>query len=124
MRVLSALLGAAAGVAATISVGAAVAAAAVPDVVGQTYKDAKNTIQSQGSAVVIATRTGGSADVDKCIVTNAWSKPSVTQSRQAPGPPEVWVALSCNAAIAGPGTPGNSAASPEGRQAIVAQEAG
>ncbi|HTI77290.1 MAG TPA: hypothetical protein VL634_19985 [Mycobacterium sp.] len=124
MRTLSVLLCAAAGAAATISIGAGVAAAAVPDVVGQTYKDAKNTIQSQGSAVVIATRTGGSADVDKCIVTNAWSKPSVTQPRQAPGPNEVWVALSCNAAIAGPGTPGNSAASPEGRQAITAQEAG
>ena len=124
MRILTALLGAAAGVAATITVGADIASAAVPDVVGQTYKDAKNTIQSQGSAVVIATRTGGSADVDKCIVTNAWSKPNVTLPREAPGPNEVWVALSCNAAIAGPGTPGNSAASPEGRQAITAQEAG
>jgi len=124
MRTLTVLFCAAAGVAATISVGTGVAAASVPDVVGQTYKDAKNTIQGQGSAVVIATRTGGSADVDKCIVTNAWSKPSDTQPRQAPGPNEVWVALSCHAAIAGPGTPGNSAASPEGRQAITAQEAG
>src|SRR5205807_6704176 len=47
MKTLTVLLGAAAGVAATISVGAGVAAA-VPDVVGQTYKDAKNTIQGQG----------------------------------------------------------------------------
>jgi hypothetical protein len=123
MKTLTVLLGAAAGVAATISVGVGVAGAA-PDVVGQTYRDAKNTIQSEGSAVVIATRTGGSADIDKCIVTNAWGKPSVDQPRTASGPNEVWVALSCNAAIAGPGTPGNSAASPEGRQAIIAQEAG
>ena len=84
----------------------------MPDVVGQNFRDAKSTIQGQGSAVVIATRTGGSVDVDKCIVTNAWAKPSVTRPREAPGPDEVWVALSCNAAIAGPGTPGNSAASP------------
>jgi hypothetical protein len=91
--------------------------------VGQTYRDAKSTIQGQGASVVIATRTGGSADVDKCIVTNAWDKPSVTQSRKAPGPDEVWVALSCNAAIAGPGSPGNSAASQEGRQALIAKEA-
>jgi hypothetical protein len=123
MKTLAILFGAAAGVAATISVGAGVAAAA-PDVVGQTYKDAKNTIQGMGAAVVIATRTGGSADIDKCIVTNAWDKPSVTQPRQAPGPDEVWVALNCNAAIAGPGSPGNSAASPEGRQALISQEAG
>ena len=124
MRTLTVLLGAVTGTAAIISSGAGIAAAAVPDVVGQTYRDAKNTIQSQGSAVVIATRTGGSADVDKCIVTNAWAKPSFTLPREAPGPNEVWVALSCNAAIAGPGTPGNSAASPEGRQAITAQQAG
>jgi beta-lactam-binding protein with PASTA domain len=123
MRTLTVLSSAAVGVAATLSVGAGVAVAA-PDVLGQTYRDAKNTIQSQGSAVVIATRTGGSADIDKCIVTNAWGKPSVDQPRQASGPNEVWLALSCNAAVAGPGTPGNSAASPAGRQAITARDVG
>jgi hypothetical protein len=123
MKVLNALLGAAASIAASVSIGAGVAAAA-PDVAGQTYRDAKSTIQGQGAAVVIATRTGGSADIDKCIVTNAWDKPSVSQPRQAPGPDEVWVALNCNAAIAGPGSPGNSAASQEGRQALRAAEAG
>lgn len=123
MKALTVLFGAAISVAATISIGAGVAAAA-PDVTGQTYRDAKSTIQEQGAAVVIATRTGGSPDVDKCIVTNAWDKPSVTQPRQAKGPDEVWVALSCNAAIAAPGAPGNSAASQEGRQALIAQNAG
>ena len=124
MKTLTVLFGAAAGVVATVSIGAGIAAAAVPDVVGQTYKDAKNTIQSQGSAVVIATRTGGSAELDKCIVTNAWGKPSVTQPREAPGPDEVLVALNCNAAVASAGSAGPSAASPEGRQALIAQEAG
>jgi hypothetical protein len=122
VKILTILLGAA-GVAATISVGAGVAAAA-PDVVGQTYRDAKNTIQESGSAVIIATRTGGLAEEDKCIVTNAWDKPSVTQPRQAPGPDTVWVALNCNAAVASAGSPGNSAASPEGRQALISQDAG
>ena len=122
MKALTILFGAAAGVATVISVGAGVAAAA-PDVVGQTYRDAKSTIQEQGASVVIATRTGGSPDTDKCIVTNAWDKPSVTQPRKAAGT-EVLVALSCNAAIAGPGSPGNSAASQEGREALIAQEAG
>jgi hypothetical protein len=92
--------------------------------VGQTYKDAKNTIQAQGAGIVIATRTGGSTDIDKCIVTNAWSKPSVDQPRQAPKPDEVWVALNCNAAVASVGSAGPSAASPEGRQALIAQDAG
>jgi beta-lactam-binding protein with PASTA domain len=48
----------AAGVAATISVGAGDAAAA-PDVVGQTYRDAKNTIQESGAAMIIATSPEG-----------------------------------------------------------------
>lgn len=122
MKTLTILIGAAVGVAATISVGAGIATAA-PDVVGQTYTDAKNNIQASGAAVVIATKTGGLAELDDCIVTQAWDKPSVTPPRKAPKS-EVWVALSCNAAIAAPGAPGNSAASPEGRQAIIAAEAG
>lgn len=122
MKTLTVLIGAAVGVAATISVGAGIAGAA-PDVVGQSYKDAKNNIQASGSAVVIATKTGGLAELDDCIVTQAWDKPSVTPPRTAPKS-EVWVALSCNAAIATPGAPGNSAASPEGRRAIIAAEAG
>ncbi len=123
MKVLTVLFGAAAAVAATISVGAGVASAA-PDVVGQTYRDAKSTIQAEGSAVIIATRTGGQAETDKCIVTNAWDKPSVNQPRHAPGPDTVWVALNCNAAVASAGSPGNSAGSPEGRQALITQEDG
>jgi hypothetical protein len=98
-------------------------AVAAPDVVGDTYRDAKSTIQATGAAVIIATKTGGLAEEDKCIVTNAWDKPNVAGSRTAPEN-AVWVALSCNAAVASPGSPGNSAASPEGRQALAAQEAG
>ena len=79
MKMLTVLLGAAAGVAATISVGGGVAAAA-PDVVGQTYNDAKQTIQAQSSAVIIATRTGGLAETE-----NASSRTRGT-SRVSPSP--------------------------------------
>jgi hypothetical protein len=122
MKSLTVLFGAAAGVVATIAAGAGVAAAA-PDVVGQTYKDAKNTIQGQGAVVVIATRTGGMVDEDKCIVTNAWDKPSGTAIGEDPSN-QVLVALNCNAAVASAGSAGPSAASPEGRQALIAEEAG
>jgi hypothetical protein len=122
MKTLTTLFGAAVGVAATISVGAGIAAAA-PDVVGQTYRDAKSNIQATGAAAIIATKTGGLAELDECIVTQAWDKPTVTPPREAPKR-AVWVALSCNAAIASPGSPGNSAASPEGRQALIAEDAG
>lgn len=122
MKNVTILLGAAAGVAATLSVGAGVAAAA-PDVVGQTYADAKSTIQQTGAAVIIATRTGGLASQDDCIVAQAWDKPNVTGGRSAPKS-EVWVALNCNAAVASAGSPGNSAASPEGREAMNTKNAG
>jgi beta-lactam-binding protein with PASTA domain len=122
MKSFTVLFGAAAGVVATISAGAGIAAAA-PDVVGQTYRDAKNTIQGQGAAVVIATRTGGMVDEDKCIVTNAWDKPSGTAIGEGPSN-QVLVALNCNAAVASAGSAGPSAASPEGRQALIAEEAG
>jgi hypothetical protein len=122
MKSLTGLFGAAAGVVATIAAGAGIAAAA-PDVVGQTYNDAKNTIQGQGAVVVIATRTGGMVDEDKCIVTNAWDKPSGTAIGEDPSN-QVLVALNCNAAVASAGSAGPSAASPEGRQALIAEEAG
>jgi len=120
MKMLTVFFGTVAGVAATVSVGAGIAVAA-PDVVGQTYNDAKQTIQIAGSAVAIATRTGGLAETGKCIVTNAWDKPTVTPPGQAPPPDTVLVALNCNAAVASAGSPGNSAGSPEGRQALNSQ---
>src|SRR5215210_933957 len=83
VKTLTVLLAVAAGVTATISVGSGVAAAA-PDVVGQTYADAKATIQATGSQPVIATRIGGRADEDKCIVTKAWVRTSVTQVYEKP----------------------------------------
>ena len=121
MKMLTVLFGAAAGVAATMSVGAGIASAA-PDVVGQTYFDAKQTIQATGSQAVVATRIGGRADDDKCIVTNAWVRTSVTQVYEKPKYDAVLVALNCTAAVASPGSPGNSAASPEGRQALNSQD--
>jgi hypothetical protein len=123
MKTLTVLCGAATGVAATISVGVGVAAA-TPDVVGQTYADAAQAIQAEGSKPVIATRIGGRTDEDQCIVTNAWVHTTVTQIYEKPKYDEVRVALNCGAAVASVGTAGPSAASPEGRQALSEQDAG
>jgi hypothetical protein len=122
MKTVTVLLGAAAGVTATLTVGAGIAAA-VPDVVGQTYTDAKNTIQQTGAVPVIATRTGATVDEGKCVVTNAWSKPAATAIGDKASN-QVLVALNCNAAVASAGSAGNSAASPEGRQALASENAG
>jgi hypothetical protein len=108
--------------AASAAVVGAGSAAAAPDVVGQTYNDAKQTIQETGATAVIATKTGSLASLDACIVTNAWNKPQVDNPRGGSDQQQVMVALNCNAAVATAGSAGNSAASPEGRQALASAD--
>lgn len=62
---------------------------------------------------------GSGAELDDCIVTNAWDASFI---REDWSPNEVRVALNCNAQVASAGKPGNSAASPAGREAKAAQE--
>ncbi|OBF92714.1 Uncharacterised protein [Mycolicibacterium flavescens] len=99
-------------------------AAAVPDVVDRPYKDAKKIIQQYGGNAVVATRVGSSADEGNCLVTNAWD--AAVRRPNSRGRPvsnsDVMVALNCNAAVAAPGAPGNSAMSPVGRDAKAAQQ--
>lgn len=99
-------------------------AAAVPDVVDRPYKDAKKIIQQYGGNAVVATRVGSSADEGNCLVTNAWD--AAVRRPNSRGRPvsnsDVMVALNCNAAVAAPGAPGNSAMSPVGRDAKAEQQ--
>jgi hypothetical protein len=99
--------------------GAGIAGAA-PDVVGDTYNDASTAIEQDGGTAVVATRVGSGADEGECIVTNAWDAPFLRDGSSADG--EVMVALNCNGGVASAGTPGNSAASPAGREAKAAQD--
>ncbi len=121
MKTLPILIAGGVAVASAVLVGSGNANAA-PDVAGQTYRDAKATIQESGAAAVIATKTGSAAEENDCIVTNAWDAPFVrsdgSRARHADG--EVLVALNCNGAVASVGAAGNSAASPEGRAALAA----
>ncbi|WP_286137249.1 hypothetical protein [Mycobacterium sp. IS-3022] len=99
-------------------------AAAVPDVVDRTYSDAQKIIQRAGGNAVIATRVGSGADEAECLVTNAWD--AAVRRPNSRGRPvansDVMVALNCNAAVAAPGAPGNSAMSPVGRDAKAEQQ--
>jgi hypothetical protein len=111
-----------------VAAGAALAGAgqalAVPDVVDRPYRDAKGLIERTGARAVVATRTGNGADDMNCLVTNAWeaavrrpdSRGRLMENR------EVMVALNCNGALAGPGSAGNSALSPAGRDAKSAMD--
>ena len=120
MKKLTIIAGAAAATASAALFGAGIAGAA-PDVVGDTYSDASSTIEQSGGTAVVATRTGSGADTGDCIVTNAWDASFIREGTSANGR-EVMVALNCNGDVASAGKPGNSVASPTGREAKAAQE--
>lgn len=115
-------------IAATAVAGAALVgageAAAIPDVVDRSYTDAKRIIQQYGGNAVVATRVGNGADEGNCLVTNAWD--AAVRRPNSRGRPvanrDVMVALNCNGVLAAPGSPGNSAMSPTGRDAKAEQQ--
>lgn len=96
---------------------------AAPEVVDRTYNDAKRIIQQAGGTAVIATRTGAGLEDGKCLVMNAWDagyQRIVRGGMRANN--EVLLALNCNGVLAGPGSSGNSLASPVGREAKLEAE--
>lgn len=96
---------------------------AAPDVVDRTYNDAKRMIQQAGGTAVIATRTGAGLEDGRCLVMNAWDagyQRIVRGGMRANN--EVLLALNCNGVLAGPGSSGNSLASPVGREAKLKAE--
>ncbi len=110
--------------AAALGLFGAASASAAPDVTGQTYSDAESAISDSGSKAVVASRTGDKLDQGDCIVTRAWDAPFVRDDGGAFGHAsgEVMLALNCNGGIATATNAGNSAASPEGRQAQAAAD--
>jgi hypothetical protein len=92
--------------------------AAADDYSGQTYGDASKAISDAGKKAVIASRTGDTLSDDQCIVTHSQSAPWIKGDNFAPVTDTVLLNLNCNATVASAKSPGNSAASPEGRAAI------
>ena len=115
--------GAAAALAALAISGSGVAAAAT-DVTGQKYSDAQSTLSSAGLKAVVETVVGDQKAWPDCVVTRAQKRtlqPPENSSGSATD--EMLVSLNCEAGIATATTPGNSAASPEGRAAAAAAAA-
>lgn len=81
-------------------------AAAGSDFSGWTYKEASQHITGQKLTPVIASIVGGQLATNDCMVTSSKARGL-----------DVLLNLNCNLALAEPGKPGNSLASPEGRQA-------
>jgi hypothetical protein len=98
--------------------GAGVAAA--DDYAGQTYADVSSALSQAKLKGVIATRMGDASSNDKCIVTHSEKAPWIKGDKFGAVTDTVLLYLNCNATVASATTPGNSAASPEGRAALVA----
>jgi hypothetical protein len=89
---------------------------------GQTYSEAAAKISSRNATATIATVSGDQVATDDCIVTS--SSKSMFLDASGDGPDnEILLNLNCNATLASPGKPGNSAMSPQGRQAKKDQQA-
>lgn len=95
-------------------------AVAAPDVVGQTYSDAKDAIEEDGGSAVVASRVGDQLDEGDCIVTNAWDASFLRID--ASDEDQIQVALNCAGGYATATDPGASVASPLGREAKSAAE--
>jgi hypothetical protein len=103
------------------SFGAGIAAA--DDYAGQTYADATSALSAASLKGVIATRVGDTLPQDQCVVTHAENAPWIKGNKFNAVSDTVLLYLNCNATVASATTPGNSAASPEGRAAIAAANA-
>lgn len=88
---------------------------------GQTYADATAQIASRRQTAVIATVNGDHLETDQCIVASSTTSLFLDASGDGPKR-EVLLNLNCNADIAAPGRPGNSAMSPQGRKAMKERE--
>ncbi|OMB82258.1 hypothetical protein A5743_06950 [Mycolicibacterium conceptionense] len=107
--------------ASTMPMGAlATGVAAADDYTGQKYSDVHSSLADAGMKGVVATRDGDSLSDDDCVVTHSENAHWHKGDDFAPVTDTVLLSLNCNAGVATAKTPGNSAASPEGRAAIAA----
>ena len=106
-------VGAAAASMAVLGAGAATADA----LVGKTYEDARSTVSGDWNATpVLSTVNGDKLDLDSCIVAS-WTKSSAIDALGESTGTRVLLNLNCNAKVAQPGVPGNSAMTPQGKAA-------
>ncbi|MGV0815957.1 hypothetical protein ABQF34_28740 [Mycolicibacterium boenickei] len=104
-----------------VPVGAlATGVAAADDYSGQKYSDVQSELTDAGMKAVVASRSGDSVSDDDCVVTHAEKAHWHKGDDFAPVTDTELLNLNCNAGVATAKTPGNSAASPEGRAAIAA----
>jgi pyruvate/2-oxoglutarate dehydrogenase complex dihydrolipoamide acyltransferase (E2) component len=96
--------------------------AAADDYAGKTYADASSAASDAGQSVVVAGRVGDKLSQDDCVVSRSQSAPFASANDGAHVDRQVQFYLNCNGRYASATTPGNSLASPEGRDARAAAD--
>ena len=96
--------------------------AAADDYAGQTYADASSAASDAGQTVIVASRVGDKLAQDECIVTSSQSASFIHGDDFAHVSDTVLFNLNCNGGYATAANPGNSLASPEGREAKAAAD--
>jgi hypothetical protein len=95
--------------------------AAADDYAGMTYADASSAASDSGESVVVAARIGDKVSEDECLVTRSQPTP-FTSAVDGAAVDGVQFYLNCNGGVASATTPGNSLASPAGREAKAAAD--
>ena len=95
--------------------------AAADDYAGMTYADASSAASDSGESVVVAARIGDKVSEDECLVTRSQPTP-FTSAVDGAAVDGVQFYLNCNGGVASATKPGNSLASPAGREAKAAEE--
>ena len=88
---------------------------------GQTYGDAAGKLSAKGYTPVISTVVGDQLATDDCIVTSS-RKPTFVNTDNFDHGKDYLLSINCSAKLAHPGQPGNSLASPQGRQEKVVEQ--
>lgn len=92
------------------------------DYAGQTYEEAASSISDWGTPV-IATRVGSYLPTEQCMVTGSRGASFLDSSGYNPGG-TVLLDLNCNDTSAFNGHPGNSVATPEGKNVKLMRDSG
>lgn len=106
----------AAGAAALLAVFGSGTAGAINEYDGQTYSEAANAIAQSGGSPKISSKIGSFLPTSQCVVTGSHNASFLDSSGNSSGN-VVLLDLNCNYMFALPGVPGNSLASPEGKEA-------
>ncbi|MED5811062.1 hypothetical protein VST63_01700 [Mycolicibacterium sp. 050232] len=94
---------------------AGVADANQDPLIGKTYAEAAEKISEWSSTPVVNSTVGDALPRDDCIVTS-WRKVRKLDASGNERPTEHLLNLNCSQVLATPGHPGNSLATPEGRE--------